>query len=413
MRYLAALFLCLVAAGAGGTAHAGQRSAGACGFRISHENVGPAGLMLTAELPDGALVVGASSLHGDTITVSLSRVNPQCRSYRLAPIRLRVRKFGTIDSLVATPQADLLLGGSDGREAIVGRFLATGRPDRSFGRGGWIRLRPHEKPVKGMPPPVFEATSIAVVRSGAIFVGGNDGGPHCCTRDFVSKLSPSGRLIRTVFVPSAGGSYTTDVYAAGADSVYVLGEYEQSGCGGPSIVRIGPDGSFDRHFGVTIRRTLATIAPAKSHLRFTPTLVPQGRGGAFLLVGGLDRTCVANGGAKLASSGIAVPFNASGQMSRKPTRFASPNYAFDSPTAISLPSGKAYAAGLDYTAKGKVASVLVQGFKPGGFLADRHVFHTPGRTRAASAYTALLPGSGDRAWLVVGANKQIVGSPVG
>jgi hypothetical protein len=409
VRYLAALFLCLGVAGASGPAHAARQSASTCAFTLPGHVAEGGPAMLTTELPDGALVIGTWRLTSSTITVSLSRVNPGCQSYRLAPITVHVRKFGTIDSLVATPQAELLLGGSDGRDAIVGRFLATGRPDRSFGSGGWIRLRPREKP-EGLPL-AFEATSIAVARSGAIFVGGNDGGAHCCTRDFVTELLPSGRPVRTLFIPSFGGSYTTDVHAYARDSVYVLGEYEQSGCGGPSIVRIQPNGAVDKSFDATMRRTLGMVAAPKSHLRFTPTLVPVGAGGAFLLVGGLDRTCVAAQRAKLASGGIAVPINASGQMSRKPTRFDSPDYAFDSPTAIALPSGKVYAAAVAYTPNGgKVASILVQAFDPGGFLADRHAFRPPGKTRPAYASVALLPGSGEDVWLVVGEKQGIFGS---
>lgn len=390
-----------------------RTSASGCGLSMSGTYISYSSRLLSAELPDGALVIGSSRRHGSRLVVTLRRVNADCQTYSLAPVSIRVGKLGAIDTMVATPQAELLLGGTDGKHALVGRFLATGRPDQTFGHHGWVRLTPHEKTLSGMPPPAFTVTSIAVGPSGSIFLGGNDGGPHCCVRDFVSEVTPAGDVVRTVLLRNFGGSYTTDVYANSDGSVYALGEYEQSGCGGPSIVRIRRDGSLDPSFDATINRTLRKVMSAPS-LRFTPTLVPAGPGGSFLLVGGLDSTCVpAARQGPLGSSGVAVAVNASGQMSHALTRFASSNYAFDSPTALWLPSGQIVAAAVAYTANGgRPLDVLVQSLAPGGVPSGSERLPLPTAGRGTTPSIALLPGAAGDARLVIALPKEIDITPI-
>lgn len=384
-----------------------------CGLSMSGTYISYNSRLLSAELPDGALVIGSSRRKGSKLVISLRRVNPDCQVLNLPRASVQVGRFGGIDTMTATPQAELLLGGSDGRHALVGRLMATGRPDQTFGHRGWIRLTPHEKTLSGMPPPAFVATSIAVGPSGSIFVGGNDGGAHCCVRDFVSDLTPAGNVVRTLFPRNFGGSYTTDVYANDDGSVYALGEYEQSGCGGPSIVRIRRDGSLDPGFDATISRTIKKVMSARS-LRFTPTLVPAGAGGAFLLVGGLDTSCVRAGReGPLGSSGVTVAVNASGQMSHALSRFASPNYAFDSPAALWLPSGRTLVAAVAYTANGgRPQDVLVQSLAPGGVPSGVQRVPLPKAGRGTTASIALFPGAAGYTRLVIALRTEIDVTPV-
>lgn len=381
-----------------GCGQAAARATHCPGLSIAGTHIGADDFVtasLTAALPDGALVLGSSQVRRGNLTVTLQRMAPDCSVSSMAPVTLHVGRYGAgINAMVATADGRLLIAGGDARHALVGRLLPSGKLDPTFGRRGWTLLTPREKSVSGMPPPAFAATSIAVAPSGTIVVGGNDGGAHCCVRDFVSTLTPNGAVTFTRPVPF-GGSYTTQVSPNRDGSIYALGEYEQSGCGGPSIVRIRPDGSLDKRFDLQIFSTVRRIESG-GNLRFTPTLVP-GPGGTFALVGGLDKTCVPAAATSTgASRGVSVRVSASGKMAGRPAFFASPGYAFDSPTTLGLRNGVVLAAALAYTEKGKPRAVLVH---------DRAgVRRIPVRGHAGESYglVSLLPASDDTAWLVIG-----------
>ena len=406
-RALVAVVTGLCLAGCGSSGPRPEAAPRACKLDI--------GGTLAAELPDGSLVVGAASHRGPKLVVRLRRVTRGCRVVRsfgthgTATVEVGANDVGEIDVLRAAPDGRLVLAGGNGKAELVGRLLGDGRLDRSFGDGGWARVASHERSQRGMPPPAPTATSIAFAGSGAILVGGDDEAPHCCVRDFVSEVSEAGVPVRTfgnegsVFLPTFGGSYTTELGVEPDGSSYALGEYEQSGCGDPSIVRIRRDGSLDTRFDRSIARTVERVSGRK--LRFTPTLVP-GESGAFALVGGLDKTCVpAFPPPRVASGGIAVEVGPSGGVERE-TRFPAPGYAFDNPAAIRLVSGRVVAAALVYRANGKVKSALVRLFRPDGMTEGVRAVALTSLPRSQSPSLALVPAAGGDAWLVVGLATQ-------
>ena len=366
--------------------------------------------VLDTALPDGSFVVGSSYDQGKSLIVHLRRVLPDCRIAAFLGAILP-GKYG-INVIAGTPDGRVLLGGDAGHSALVGRFFADGGLDRSFGTDGWTRLKPHEKPVYRMPQ-FFNVTSITFAPSGRIVVGGTDGGAHCCVRSFVSELTPDGSPIATfgrnssMVVPHYAGSYTADVSPNPDGSVYVLDQYQGSGCGGPSIVRMFTDGSLDRHFDKTIGRTIKGISGR--HMLFSPSLVPDGQGG-FTLVGDFDRTCRIF--RHWRTSGVAVRIGPSGRVASGLTHFPSPRFSFYRPAAIRLPSGRILAAGAGVT------STLVQVFGPDGSrdpsVGDHGLLRIglPSGVRGHGVSGDLLRAADGSAWLVRGFPHEIDLTPL-
>lgn len=379
---------------------------------------------LAAELPDGSLVVGAASHRGPKLVIRLRRVAQDCQVVRTfgtdgtATVSVASNDVGEIDALRATRDGRLVLAGGDGQAELVGRLREDGRLDHSFGDDGWARVKPRERPERGMPPPAPTATAIAFGRTGSIFLGGNDESAHCCVQDFVSELTAAGAPVRTfgdggsiVLPPPAIGSYTTDVSVKGDGSVYVLTQYEQSGCGAPSIFRVLPNGSLDKRFDAATAQAVKRVQGRR--LRFTPTLVPPAGAGGFVLVGGLDKTCVPpfppeQGG----SGGVAAELRRWGGLEHE-TRFRVPDYSFDTPAAIQLRSGRIVAAGLLYTGQGKLKRALVRSFAPDGSSRLSAVVRLSGLPRIDYVRLALVPSAAGGVWLVVGFPKEIELVPVG
>ncbi|HLX18591.1 MAG TPA: hypothetical protein VKR23_00395 [Gaiellaceae bacterium] len=388
---------------------------------------------LTAELPGGSLVLGATHQRGKELSVVLRRVDSACHVVHsfgkdgTAALALSVETGpygfvgGSIDTLAAEPDGGLLVAGNDGRYELVGRLLATGRLDPSFGRNGWARIRPHEKPAYRTPPPFPTVTSIAIDPSGSIFLGGNDGEAHCCAQSFVSELTADGAPVQSfgsngsIILPARGftGSYITQLASNGDGSAYAFGEYEQSGCGYPIVVRFGHDGSLDARFDAAVARTLRRVAPQP--FRFTPTLVP-GSSGAFALVGGFDKTCgplsrhpVSSGRAVgiLPSGRIDGAFGKAGE-----SPFAAPVFTFDNPLAIRLASGGIVAADELYDGKGRLKRVSVQSFASDGSADGRRTI-VRARLPHKPYLAGLLPAPADEAWLVIGSRSEIELLPVG
>jgi len=369
--------------------------------------------VLDAALPDGSVVVGSSYVQRHSAIVHLRRVLPDCQI--AASFRVIVRSSFTwgIDAIAATPDGRILLAGNSRRSAVVGRFFANGGLDRSFGNDGWARILGYRHPYFGNFFG-FDAKSLAFGPDGTIVVGGTDGGAHCCSREFVSELTPNGALIRSFgrdgsrAILGIAGSYITDVSVNPDRSIYVFGEYEQSGCGAPTIVRLFTDGSFDSRFDTAMARTIKHVARPK--LRFSPSLVPDGADG-FTLVGGLDRTCVLPNGTN-PSEGVSVRVASSGQMVGAPTYFYSREYAFDTPAALRLPSGRIVAAGFGG------ANTLVQVLGPDGSrdpnIGDHGLlrFGPPPGAHDRYPSTGLLRRAGGSAWLVSGLRHEIDLTPL-
>ena len=379
---------------------------------------------LFATLPDGSLVVGASHDHHAKLEIVLRRVNSDCSAVRsfgksgAETLTVDSVHYGTIDAMVATPDGRLLLAGSDGRSELVGRLLASGRADDSFGTDGWTRFRPSLKNLEHMPEPLPRvATSIAFGPSGSIFLGGNDDTAHCCTQDFVSELTPNGGLVSSfgndgsVVIPKMSGSYITEVAANGDGSVYAFVEYEQSGCGYPIVIRLRKDGSLDPRFDAAMAQTFRRVAPAR--WRFTPTLLPRGSG-SFVLVGGFERSCPPF--SHLTSAGLAVGVLPSGRIDHAygkagKTEFPSPLESLDSPVAVRLSSGRILLAGDASNSRGRLKNVFVRSFSKDGAIEGTTTIARAALPRYLGI-AGLAPTSDGGAWLVISSRKEFELFPI-
>lgn len=379
---------------------------------------------LLAELSDGSLVLGASHNHHAKLEIVLRRVTPDCHTVgsfgKNGTLTTTVDEahYGGIDVIRATPDGKLLLAGSDGRNELVGRLLATGQIDSSFGQGGWTRFKPKVKnPFPGMPSSRL-ATSIAFGRSGSIFLGGNDDTAHCCTQDFVSELTANGALVRSfgnggsVVVPRMSGSYITEVSANRDGSVYAFAEYEQSGCGYPLVLRFRSDGSLDSRFDAAMVQTFQRVAPKQ--IFYAPTLVP-GRAGAFALVGGYYKSCGPLS-RNTPSSGLAVGVLPSGRIDRSfgrsgEARFPASLFDFDNPDAIRLPSGRIVTVTYAYSDRGRPLGVDVREFSSNG-AADGSRRIARSKLPRHAGIVGLVPASNGGLWIVMGSVQQVELIPV-
>ena len=385
---------------------------------------------LDTALPDGSFLVGSSNsdTFGEPARLHVHRVRADCRIVGTWGVTIRGRD-AEIGAIAATPDGRVLVGGSARRRALVGRFFANGGLDRSFGDGGWARLLP-EAYLAGYP---FAVSSFAFEPSGAIVVGGSEGVAACCVQMFVAELTAGGLPIASfgrggskVIPQRYEGSWAVDVFPNSDGSVCVFDQFDSSfqppGCGTPNIVRVLDDGTLDYRFDRAMVRTVRRVIwppsarqpgvtlpyPRSPRLRFAPTLVSD-RGGGFTLVGGLNRTCGVN---RTWSSGVSVRIKPSGRAIRHLTRFRSPDYAFDSPAAIRLSSGRIVAAGCG------ASSALVQVFGPDGTRdpsVGDHGLLRVGLPRAVddrSHSVDLLSSAGGTTWLVIGLPHEIDLTPI-
>jgi hypothetical protein len=282
------------------TAAAAAPGATSSSCRASSPGVSLFGNVLLAELPSGFELVGASHLRGSTLVTVLHAVTATCRPVAsfgkngTDVLTLRSSEYGAIDTLAAAPDGQLLLAGGDGKHALIGRLLANGALDLSFGVAGWARVHLPKIPLGSISGPAV--TSIAVEPAGTIVVGGNDGNAHCCVRGFVATLNMRGAPVRSfdgggsILLSKLQGSYTTDVLAGARGDVYVMGAVVFTGCGGPIVLRIQPDGSLDARFDRNVARTIAAETPHE--LLFGPAFVVRAKSGAFALLGDAGAYCV-------------------------------------------------------------------------------------------------------------------------
>jgi hypothetical protein len=380
------------------------------------------GTGLLAELRDGSVVVGVAHTHHSKLEIVLRRVGSDCRVVSsfgndgTATVTVENARDGLIEAMDAAPDDRLLLAGSDGPHELVGRLLANGSVDRSFGTDGWMRFRPAiRNPYRGMPSARL-ATSIAINSSGTIVLGADTYSAHCCTVDYVSELTRDGAIVGgfgrdgTVVVPKIAGSYITDVAANRDGSVYAFVEYLGSGCGYPELVRMRKDGSIDSHFDSEMIRTFKRVAP--TGYTFTPTLV-GGSGGKFALVGTTDKTCPVF--TSHPSTGLAVGVLPSGRLEAAfgrtgVTHFPAPAYGYENPPALRLPSGRIAVATFTYNSKGRPTGDAVAWLsKDGSFAGNRRIAEA--KLPRHSRVLGLLPAP-NAVWLVVGSGKEIELIPV-
>lgn len=388
------------------------------------------GGLLSAELPDGTLVVGGSREHAGTLRIRLRRVTQDCRPVTsfgedgTATILRPAHAGAGLDQMTATPAGDLLLAGTDGRRELVASLLPSGRLDRSFGRAGWARVAPREK--QGLPRPTPDATSIAVSSAGAIFLGGDDEEAHCCVQDFVSELGPRGRPVASfgdhgsVVLRRFTGSYTTEVLAGPHGSAYALGMTIFSGCGGPTVVRLRSDGSLDRGFDSAVAHSVARVTPHQ--LLFVPEPVNRPPAGSLALIGQTANYCP--GTAKhLHSRGLALGLLPSGRVDRAfgrdgMTPFPDAGYPFGVAAPLQTGSGRILALTRVADARsGAPNRATVRAFSTNGAVerfgrAGARFINLRRLPRTDNASVALLPAQDGGAWLVAGFPKEIDLIPV-
>lgn len=275
---------------------------------------------------DGSDVVGTSYLAGRRLVVVLHAFAGDCRPVagfgRNGTATLSVpdaSRGALIDTMSAAPGGRLLVGGSDGTLGLLGRLLPDGRPDPSFGTGGWVQLRPREEPLESAPPvPVLMVTSVAVSPGGTIYVGGSDQLAHCCVSDLIGALTPAGRP-RTSFgdqgwvdlgrkVAATVGGFVTYVLPDGSDGVLSMSLVEYMGCGGPVLVRLDAAGRLDQQFDRAAARSIATASPPR--LAFAATIFARPGGGFGLIGDDVAEDC----GGPARSHGLAVGLRSDGQL---------------------------------------------------------------------------------------------------
>jgi hypothetical protein len=405
IRFAAVAFVLLAVA----TAFGGSRAAQATSpCRIFHTGTGidyGGGTQgLDTELPDGSFVVGSYEKKGKAYVLRLHHVLSDCSIASTFGVHSRWVGIGVV---AATTDGGMLIGGSVDGRAVVGRLLADGSLDRSFGTDGWTQQTPGPRRCGGGKLR-YGVTPIAVGSSGTIVLAESGEFFHCVLT-FVTELTPDGAPIRTfghhgsVSIPSAGSYSTSEVFANADGSVYEFGQWSIFGsCGGPIIVRIRPHGRFDSGFDKTVARTIAHIAPRPKKC-FVPTVVPDGSGG-LTLVGGLDRTFTRSP----FSRGASVHIGGDGRATSAITHFPSHGFAFDGPATIRLPSGRIVIAGVLYSQQERPSAVLVQVFGPDGSrdptIGDHGMLRYPIPQKTGTHWMSvdLLPAPDGGAWLLTG-----------
>lgn len=277
--------------------------------------------LLATALPDGAEVFGGSyARSGDLVTV-LHAVLPDCQpvagfgAHGTATVSMAVRSApAEVTVIQAMPDGKLLLGGGAGSDLVVGRLLQNGRLDPSFGISGWARLPSPIKPPKGfVSRPAIG--SMALGPAGMVYLAGNDGTAHCCVEDFVGALSASGRPESSfgdhgwAALPTLAGSYETALFSV-PGGILVMGFVMYTGCGGPVLARVGPNGQLDQAFAAATHAVLAKAAPGYA---LSPALYLRS-GGAFALAGELMPSGCLVRPPKAADHGLALGFLPSGHI---------------------------------------------------------------------------------------------------
>jgi hypothetical protein len=161
----------------------------------------------------------------------------------------------------------------------VERLLPSGRPDRSFGRGGSVGLKEFKGSISFLAP----------AGRGRILVGVSEGLPKAseapAQRLTLFRLLPNGRLDRS-FARDGRGSYAlalpdleTRFAIDRRGSILILGELCCEGF--RPVYRISPKGKLDTEFNANARGALQRL---NAFPRAEPTaLVPRPDGGVEIL----------------------------------------------------------------------------------------------------------------------------------
>lgn len=195
--------------------------------------------------------------------------------------------FGNSGSVALPYQTELIAADAGGRALVairaktgrrVERLLPSGRPDRSFGRGGSVGLKGSKGPISFLAP----------AGRGRILVGVSEGLPEASApaqRLTLFRLLPNGRLDRS-FARDGRGSYAlalsyfeTRFAIDRRGSILILGGLCCEGF--RPVYRISPKGKLDTGFDANARGALQRL---NAFARPEPAaLVPRPDGGVEIL----------------------------------------------------------------------------------------------------------------------------------
>jgi hypothetical protein len=287
--------------------------------------------LVASVLGNGVLLVGASSAPGHQAVFTLHAYLKNCAPdvgfgrHGLTRITYPVTQtYSFVEAMAPAAGGGVLLAGENGTAWVVGRLGPNGLLDAAFGDHGWAKLQPPQVPGSaGQVPTGPVVTSVVQAPSGRIYVGGNNGDAHCCVQSLVAGLTPTGHPDPAfghngwvdVFSP---GSYQADLLVQPGGDLLVLGDIVFTGCGGPVLAMLTPDGTPVRTFDASASQSLGVLEKAGGLL--VATVYPRA-GGGIGLVGNESSSCATGGtperfgvAAVLGQSGVLDPtFGAGGQ----------------------------------------------------------------------------------------------------
>jgi len=291
------------------------------------------------------------------------------------------RTGADISTMTAGRGGTLLLGGTNGAAWLLGRVLADGRLDPTFGRGGWVALTPPPAEHGEVAAPEVES---AVQRDGAVLAAGNDGGAHCCVQPLVAEVSGRGRpdpafghhgWART----SGVGSFSEQVLAPAGGPIVMATSVIFMGCGGTELSALTPAGLTD---GPAQRELDREVRTAKGGASFFLGTLFDRASGRFGLVGGGAAACVGSGPTTAQSFGRLVGFLPQG----------APDPSVHHGTPASFASPPALAVWAATTSHGDVVSVVApfeaEGLQSGLWSLEVREFSPDGSLRPSFGQAA-------------------------
>jgi hypothetical protein len=226
----------------------------------------------------------------------------------------------SLAAAVPVPGGGTILAGSTARGWLVARLDARGHLDPTFGSGGWTVL-----------PWPGSVSAVAVTPSGAIVLGGSEGG-GCCVREWVAELNAGGGVVsefgsdgRAPIPVYGDDSGITRVWVEPDGDVFALTSGGNMGCWGISISALTSSGSPVPSFRSNFTAAMRRVSPSGI---FVGDVVVQPTD--FLLLGTEQGTCVTSVSSRTAQGRVAA-FRLNGKLE---SRFSANGVAsFNSPMA--------------------------------------------------------------------------------
>ncbi|HEX6702269.1 MAG TPA: hypothetical protein VF101_16195 [Gaiellaceae bacterium] len=211
---------------------------------------------------DGKIVAAGTSFGGEREKIALERYTAEGR---LDPsfgtggkVITAIGSWNDGRALALQRDGKLVVAGQSGDDFAVSRYTATGRLDRSFGKGGDVVTPFGVRQDGNGLASTDEALAVAVqpdgkiVAAGASDVSGRSGEQHCCFDDFaLVRYTADGRLDRSF---GDGGKVLTEFDGNASVHAIVIqpdGKIVAAGGGAGSfaLARYTSRGQLDRTFG--------------------------------------------------------------------------------------------------------------------------------------------------------------------